>query len=179
MMVTTRSQAAKKSCNHSSNRKPKTKKKTRRKKSSLSMRKKATNTSGRVHQQCIIRKCTIKSKHDEIQKKEQIYRKSVQKSNDDKIKTLKSKERKLNLFRSYQIILLEHELNVFIAMIQNENADVNVYKKKCEFYVDRLRFFKYCLNINEKLNVNLSGAKSTLELLQKECYQLTEKYKIW
>eukprot|EP01083_Nonionella_stella_P188320 693873_1 len=131
-----------------------------------------------------IRKCTIKSKQNEIAKKKQIYRESVLKSQEDKIKTLKTKQKELNLFKSYQIIpfygsqsVLEQELNVFINRIGNENAKVNLYKKKCEFYADRLRFFKYC--INEKLTVNLSGAKCTLELLQKECYRLIDKHKIY
>eukprot|EP01083_Nonionella_stella_P075479 205216_1 len=64
-----------------------------------------------------------------------------------------------------------------IKRITTENPMVNVYKKKCEFYADRLRFFKHCLN--EKLTVNLSGAKSTVELLRNECYELIQKHKIY
>eukprot|EP01083_Nonionella_stella_P129695 393531_1 len=171
---------------------PKKKKKRRKRGSSLSMRKKATNTKGidskknasYFNKTESIRKCTIKSKQNEIAKKKQIYRESVLKSQEDKIKTLKTKQKELNLFKSYQIIpfygsqsVLEQELNGFINKIRNENAKVNLYKKKCEFYADRLRFFKYC--INEKLTVNLSGAKCTLELLQKECYRLIDKHKIY
>eukprot|EP01083_Nonionella_stella_P250421 864869_1 len=119
-----------------------------------------------------------------MEKKKEIYRKSVLKSQEDKTKTLKKKEHELNLFKSYQIIpfygsqsVMEQELNEFITRIRNENAKLNLYKKKCEFYADRLRFFKHCLK--EKLNVNLSGAKCTLELLQEECNRLIDKHKIY
>eukprot|EP01083_Nonionella_stella_P078373 214445_1 len=87
-----------------------------------------------------IRKCTIKSKQNEIAKKKQIYRESVLKSQEDKIKTLKTKQKELNLFKSYQIIpfygsqsVLEQEWNVYINKKRNENAKVNIYKNKCEF----------------------------------------------
>eukprot|EP01083_Nonionella_stella_P188322 693876_1 len=81
---------------------PKKKKKRRKRGSSLSMRKKATNTKGidskknasYFNKTESIRKCTIKSKQNEIAKKKQIYRESVLKSQEDKIKTLKTKQKK-------------------------------------------------------------------------------------
>eukprot|EP01083_Nonionella_stella_P078375 214451_1 len=75
-----------------------------------------------------------------MRKKKQIYRESVLKSQEDKIKTLKTKQKELNLFKSYQIIpfygsqsVLEQEWNVYINKKRNENAKVNIYKNKCEF----------------------------------------------
>eukprot|EP01083_Nonionella_stella_P188323 693882_1 len=179
------------------------KKKKRRKKGTLSMRKKPTHTKGqgdgcennpyfasrkaikqRVYRSNSVRKCRNKAKQNDIDHKKQVYLTSVRKSKDDKEKTLNKKQRQLNLFMSYQIvpfcasqIVLEHELSEYIKRITTENPMVNVYKKKCEFYADRLRFFKHCLN--EKLTVNLSGAKSTVELLRNECYELIQKHKIY
>eukprot|EP01083_Nonionella_stella_P188321 693874_1 len=142
---------------------PKKKKKRRKRGSSLSMRKKATNTKGQGDG----------SENNPYTATRRSTKRRIKQSN---LNEKRRHETQKNAIRK-EIQCEFEELNVFINRIGNENAKVNLYKKKCEFYADRLRFFKYC--INEKLTVNLSGAKCTLELLQKECYRLIDKHKIY
>eukprot|EP01084_Bolivina_argentea_P016183 30299_1 len=129
------------------------KKKKRRKKGTLSMRKKPTHTKGQGDG----------CENNPYFASRKAIKQRVYRSNRDTKREKKAIRKKI---RSE----LDNEYGQTISELTNKVSDLT------QFYADRLRFFKHCLN--EKLTVNLSGAKSTVELLRNECYELIRKHKI-